>query len=178
MKKLIIGALVGAIILFIWQFMSWAALNLHGNSTQYTSKQDTILSFLSTQLEPGFYFLPTTAPEASTEDHNKFVESASGKPWAQVYYHASFETSMSGNMIRGFVTDIVIVFLLCWLLLQVKVRSFKDTLLITIAIGLIGYLAGTYSDHIWFETPSMAHLIDAIVGFGLVGSWLGWYLKN
>ncbi len=29
MKKMIVGALVGGLILFVWQFLTWGALNLH-----------------------------------------------------------------------------------------------------------------------------------------------------
>ncbi|MBK8852594.1 MAG: hypothetical protein IPN10_00445 [Saprospiraceae bacterium] len=38
------------------------------------------------------------------------MESQAGKPWAQVYYHKSFNTSMSGNMIRGLLVNIVTIF--------------------------------------------------------------------
>ena len=60
MKKLWIAALVGGIIIFIWQTLSWTAiLNLHHGSQEYTPKQDTIMSFLNTQFsEDGSYFLP------------------------------------------------------------------------------------------------------------------------
>ncbi len=42
MKKTIIGAIVGGIIIFAWQFLSWGPLNLHEAQQQYTPKQDTI----------------------------------------------------------------------------------------------------------------------------------------
>jgi hypothetical protein len=178
MNKLIIGSLAGGILLFMWQFLSWAALNLHADTSQYTPKQDTILSFLETQLEPGFYFLPNTPPGTSSEEKQALMKSAEGKPWAQIYYHASMKTSMGMNMARGFLVDVIITLLLCWILLQVKDRNFKDTVLISLSIGLIGYLAGVYSSAIWFENPTVMDLVDAIVGFGLVGAWLGYYLKK
>jgi hypothetical protein len=37
MKKLVIGSLVGGIIIFIWQTLSWAMLNLHHASQEYTA---------------------------------------------------------------------------------------------------------------------------------------------
>ncbi len=45
-QKTIIGALVGGVILFIWQFLSWTMLNLHGESQKYTAKQNEILQYL------------------------------------------------------------------------------------------------------------------------------------
>ena len=64
MKKTIIGTLVGGIILFMWQFLSWTALDLHRSAQNYSPKQDTILSYLSANLEKeGGYFLPTAQLE-------------------------------------------------------------------------------------------------------------------
>ncbi|MBK6566417.1 MAG: hypothetical protein IPG18_14725 [Saprospiraceae bacterium] len=177
MQKLIIGSLVGGILLFFWQFLSWGVLDLHRPTSQHTVNQDSILTCLAKNIEPGFYFIPNTPPGVSSEEQQKFMESQAGKPWAQVYYHKSFNTSMSGNMIRGLLVNIVTIFLLCWILLQCKERNLKDTVLLSLSIGLIGYLTGTYTNSIWFEFPTMADLIDTVVGFGLVGLWLGYYLK-
>ncbi len=60
MKKTIVGALVGGIIIFFVQFLSWTVLNLHYKSQEYTPKQDSILAFLATQhLKSGAYFMPS-----------------------------------------------------------------------------------------------------------------------
>ena len=53
MRTLLIGSLVGGLILFLWQFLSWTALNLHGREMQHTPKQDAILQSLSQNLEEG-----------------------------------------------------------------------------------------------------------------------------
>jgi hypothetical protein len=46
MKKEVIGAIVGGIIIFIWQFLSFALINFHLPVQQYTDKQDAILEAL------------------------------------------------------------------------------------------------------------------------------------
>lgn len=43
-SKTIIGALVGAILLFVWQFLSWGAINFHAGEQRYSVQQDSILS--------------------------------------------------------------------------------------------------------------------------------------
>ena len=103
--------------------------DLHRPTSQHTVNQDSILTCLAKNIEPGFYFIPNTPPGVSSEEQQKFMESQAGKPWAQVYYHKSFNTSMSGNMIRGLLVNIVTIFLLCWILLQCKERNLKDTVL-------------------------------------------------
>ena len=51
MKKSLVGAIVGGIIIFIWQFISWGAVNLHKPAQQYTPKQDAVMAVLNSNLE-------------------------------------------------------------------------------------------------------------------------------
>ena len=178
MSKRIIATLVGAVLLFIWQFLSWSLLNVHAAEQMYTPNQDRILEFLGGQLEEGHYFLPTVPPGTSQEDAQAAMEAAAGQPWATISYHSAMENTMTMNLIRGFAIDLVSVFLLVWLLLNMAKLNFSTALLASLAIGIIGYLTIPYLGAIWFKTPSLGYLIDAVVGWGLVGVWLGWYLNR
>lgn len=178
MRNQIIATVVAALILFIWQFLSWGLINFHSAETQYTAKQDTILRVLSENLEEGHYYLPTVAPGASSEEMEAAMSAAMGKPWATVSYHSSMEMSMGMNMVRGLLVDLVTAFLLVWLMMKIGGLNFSTALLASLAIGFIGYLTIPYLHTIWFETNSIGHLIDAIGQWGLVGVWLGWYLPG
>lgn len=178
-KKLIIGAVVGGLIVFIYQFLSWALINIHKSEQMYTSNQDAIIEYLGTQLtEEGSYFLPTAPPDASSEEQQKIMETSMGKPWAQISYHKSMEMSMGMNMFRGFVADIIAVFLLLWLLLKIPELSMANCIQAAVAVGLVGYLTVSYSDSIWFESNSIPHLIDAILAWALCGAWLGYWINK
>lgn len=178
MNKQIIATLVGAIILFVWQFLSWSMLNVHGAEMMYTPNQDRILEFLGEQLEDGHYFLPNVAPDATMEEAQAAMEAAEGKPWATISYHSALENNMAINLIRGMAVDLVSVFLLVWVLLQMAGLNFGRTVFTSIAVGLIGYLTITYLNSVWYDTPTIGYLIDALVGWGAVGVWLGWYLNR
>lgn len=180
MKKTVIGSLVGAIILFLWQFVSWTAAELHRPAQAYTPKQDSIMQFLNSQFtEDGSYFLPTYPEGASMEEQQKLAEACIGKPWAQIHYHKSMDMNMGMNMGRGLAINIVILLLVCWLFKQMSSPSFTTILSATVAIGLIVFFNRPYTNHIWFQSRDlMAYLIDAIVGWGLTGLWLGWWLKR
>lgn len=178
MKKMLIGALVGGIILFIWQFLSWSMLNVHGANNQYTDKQDEILQVLSENLEDGMYFVPTVPKGTSQEEYREAMKEFDGKPWAQINYHSSFGNNMTMNMIRGFVIDFLSVFLLCWILLKFANLTFTNALLSSLAVGFIGYLTVNYLNSIWYEQSTLGDLVDVVVGWGLTGAWLGWYLRR
>ena len=56
MKRLLFSSLAGGLILFFWQFLSFAAVNLHRSAQQYTPHQDEILAKLAElDLEEGMY---------------------------------------------------------------------------------------------------------------------------
>lgn len=178
-QKTIIGALVGGVILFIWQFLSWTMLNLHGESQKYTAKQNEILQYLGENLEgDGSYFLPTYAPGASQEEMQKLMEESGGKPWATISYHSAMNTNMGLNMFRGLVVDIVAIALLIWLMMRFANLSIKDSIVASLCVGFISYFTGVYTNSIWFETNTLPDLLDTVISWTLVGSWLGFWLTR
>lgn len=178
MKKLIIGTVVAALILQVWQTVSWALANIHGAETQYTEHQDKILAVLSENLKEGQYYVPNAPPSASSEEREAIGEQMKGKPWATINYHPSNDVNMGMNMFRGFIVNLVSGFFLCWILLKFADLNFSSAVMTSIFIGLIGYFTITYMNHIWFEGSTMGYLIDAIVSWGLVGAWLGFFLPE
>ena len=92
MKKLIIGALVGGLILFFWQFISWNFL--HNSQMQYSVDQDEILTMLDGKLEPGQYMLPRMPEGASMEDSEKYIVPYLGKRWLQINYRDNLQMNV------------------------------------------------------------------------------------
>ena len=183
MKKNLIGAIAGGLLIFIWQTLSWTALDLHRSSQDYTVKQDTILNFLNTHLtKEGGYLLPTTPKGASFEEATKMGEQGQNKPWASIQYHSSLNSSMNEmymNMLRGLVADIFMVWLLCWILGKWGKTGFVNIFLACIFTGLIVFINEPYSQFIWYKIFDVrAHLVDALAGWGLCGIWLGWWMKK
>ena len=180
MKKLLIGSVVGGLIIFIWQFLSYAAINFHKPIQQYTDKEDVIMNFLNSQgLEEGGYILPGMPEGISKEDYEAKMEKMEGKPWASLQYHKEHENNMTMNMIRGFIVNVLAVYLFCWLVLRMNRPSFGTVLLGALAVGLIIFLNAPYINYIWFQSHDIwAHLLDYVVSWGLVGAWLGWYLRR
>ena len=75
MKKILIGGLVGGLLIFIWQTLSWTVLQLHQPAQQYHPKQDSIMAFLNTTIgKEGGYIMPTLPQGSTMDDMNKFGE--------------------------------------------------------------------------------------------------------
>lgn len=181
MKKIIVGALVGGLLIFIWQFLSWTALELHRPAQEYTPRQDSILSVLSSQLTEGGYLMPNLPKGASMEEHEKLAAAATGKPWAVIQYHASMQSmdKMYMNMARSLLSSMIMVALFCWILSRWDRKTFAGIFLASIFTGLVVFINAPYSMHIWYQTFDInAHLIDGLASWGLTGLWLGWWMKR
>ncbi len=180
MKKILIGGLVGGILLFAWQTVSWTVANLHEKGQQHTPKQDSILSYLNNSgLAKGTYMMPIPAPGTSYEEMEKQMNAGMGKPWAKLSYYKEMNVNMGMNMARGALANIIIVSLLCWIFVQIGSGSFSTYFLGSIAIGIICFTNGVYTGHIWYPVHDInAFLIDALASWGLVGVWLGWWMSR
>jgi len=183
MKKAIIGSLVGAIIIFIWQFVSFGLINFHRPAQQYTEKQEAIMSFLNSQgLKEGGYIMPAAPETASSSEMEAAMKAYDGKPWAKVEYHNVAKNStgdMIMNMVRGFLVDFVMVFLFCWLIGKMATPSFKTIFTSGLVVGVIAFLFEPYTGNIWYKSFDIwAYFFDAVVAWGLTGLWLGWWLRR
>ena len=179
MKRRIIATIVAGLILFIWQFLSQAALDLHKAEHQYTANQDTILSALaSAGLKTGKYAIPLADPALGPEAQMKAAAENVGKPSAIINYTTSSSNDMGMNIIRGLLVNILLMYLFISLLSKTNVAGFKNIFAVSLTIGMIGFFNHAYTNYIWYHgTDIFMDMLDAIMGWGLVGVWLGKYLK-
>jgi hypothetical protein len=183
MKKSLIGAIIGGLLIFIWQTLSWTMLDLHRPAQDHTPKQDSIMNFLNVNLDKeGGYLMPSAPKGTSFEEMKKLGEKQQGKPWAIIQYHRALSSSMNEmymNMLRGFVATAFMVWLLCWILGKWNKASFFNIFLACIFTGLIVFINETYNTFIWYKIFDVrAHLIDALASWGLCGVWLGWWMRK
>jgi len=177
--KIGVGTLVAGIILFFWQFASWAALGVHANEFNFSPNQDKVMAALSESFsEDGTYMLPSLEPGFTAEEDEAFRKALEGKPWARVEYHQSYQVNMPLNMFRGLTINLVAAFLLIWVLLNFKDNNMIKSIMAALAIGAIGYMTFPYQQSIWFEGSTLGYIVDTVVQWGLVGTWLGWWLNR
>lgn len=171
MKRKLLFSLIGAIVIFTWQFLSYAMPNFHKSASVYTPAQDSIMKALEKQgLKEGMYFLGQPDPALSQAEQQAAMEKMDGKPWAVLNYHETNAMSMAMNMSRGFLVCFVIAFLLFWLFLQQKNPTLMNRMLLALAVGMIGFFFEPYTNFIWYKAPDIfAHFADAVFPWLLLG---------
>lgn len=183
MKRTLTGGIVGGLLIFIWQSLSWMALNLHQPANKYTPNEAVILQTLAANLpEEGGYVLPGMPEDVSHEEAEKIMNESNGKPWASIQYHKNHRADMPAmvmNMIRGLISNIIMVILLIWILNKINMKTFGTVFGSCLAIGLITFINQPYTGNIWYEFFDIwAYLIDAVASWGLCGLWLGWLFNR
>ena len=180
MKKILLGAFVGGLIIFFWQAASQMVFNLHEPGQQYTAKQDTILSMLSKNLKQGGgYMLPRPESSSTIEEVEQFTKNIQGKPWARIVYYPQYQQNMLESMGRGLITNIIIVFLFLTLVNRFKFKTFSSIFVSSLFLGLIIFSNTFYTVHLWYPSYEIrADFIDAMASWGLCGLWLGWLMHE
>ena|ERR1700712_1753593 len=184
MKKLLIGSFVGAILLFGWQAVSWTVIGVHDNSFKYSPNQDSIMSYLEKNLSgEGDYLLPAADPKLSKKEKMKQQEARMTQPWAGINFHQTHEADMPIVMLKGFINCFICALLACLVIrkFDVRYKTFFSLFTAALTFGVISFLFIWYTQHNWFQTTwefLWGEMIDNLIGWGLVGVWLGWYFKK
>lgn len=184
MKNLIIGSLVAAIILFVFQALSWMALPIHDNALKYSPNQDAILSALNANLtEGGLYAIPNVPPGTSQEEQAAFDQSMVGKPWAIVNYNTAYPGMMASQFIYGFLLNFFAAFVIAYVISACgdKFGTFGSKVMLVMGFALFLVLQGSLMMANWWATPwhyLSGEIIDHLIGWFLAGLWLAWYFSR
>jgi hypothetical protein len=181
MKRILLGALVAAIIAFVFQAIAWMG-EFYPNFTNLTKNQDSILQNLSTNLdEDGLYSLPTPPENSTNEEKEQYMQNQVGKPWAMVFYHPKMEDDMAASMSLGIVHNFITAFLMALIIYYGSFSSFWKRFFVSFAIILVVIQIGVMDEYLWWSFPMqfiLPQIIDLIVGWGLASLWMAYFVKK
>lgn len=181
MKRLAIASLVGALILFIYLALAHAFLPVHDNDFRYTPAQDNISQVLSaSNLEEGFYMVPTSPPGTSMKEKMKYMESVADRPGALINYYPMMGGEGASVLIMSFIYNLIAVIIVCIALAAAsdKLPTFLQRLWFVMLFAFFVIFSELMLEYNWLRFPMhflRGEIIDQIVGYLLVGIWLSWY---
>jgi len=113
----------------------------------------------------------------------KYNEQMTGKPWAMVTYHNSYQFNMLTPIIRGILICFISVLLVCLVIRRFDhaYKNFISIFTAVVTFGVLCFIYVWYTQHNWFHTPwevLWGELIDNIVSWALCGVWLGWWYSR
>lgn len=183
MKKIVIATLIGALVVFAFQAMSWMVTPIHADTLRYSEHDAEIHAFLSERLkDDAVYSFPGKPPGMSESEHQEQMAAHANEPWMVVTNHTSMDMDMSGNMLTGFLYSVLSVLIIVWILTAGAsvFTSFGSRFFICVLFGVFLVLNSSLADMNWWSAPwhfVQGELIDGLVTWSLCGLWLGFYMK-
>jgi len=181
--RIAIAALLGAVVLFVWQFVSHTLLPIGEMGFRQPQNEDVVLQAVATALPPpGVYAVPSIDPARMGEEsvRNAWIEKEKTHPFAFVAVappdpHAG---SMGRQLGTQFASDLIAALLATWLLAAAPWGVGARVLGAT-ALGVFGWLANAVPQWNWYHFPAefaLGGLIDQGVGWALAGVAMAWWL--
>lgn len=189
MKKFTIASLIGALIIFIWSFLSWTMLPIHLHTFHYTPKQDTVVNVLNKSLpSTGVYMTPMADnrnvglfDSKYREADENMMKTMVGKPSAIIFYTASNGPMNPMQFVIGLLLDLfaVVFAIVLFVMAKDKLNTFFMRWWMFIVIGVLISLNTYLIEWNWMYYPwhyIKGMVLDVLVEWGLCGAWLAWYL--
>ncbi|WP_395749401.1 hypothetical protein [Prosthecobacter sp.] len=185
MGKLILGAILTAIVVFAWEGISWMAIGWHQNGFRTFRDESAVVDVVKANVTSGhgIYLLPAVseAPKIATaEEKKEFVAKQAKAVKDGPYVYAVIrpgkgEVSMGTNLALSFVRCLICAFLIAALLSQTALH-YPARIAFVAAAGLFAGLTSDLPMWIWFENPArdaVVNIADHVIAWIFGGAVLG-----
>lgn len=189
MKRKIVTIAIGALILFIWNALSWMALPFHSNTLNNIPETSIDSQLLQESLpKDGVYHYPGLPETQSSESMQAIEKKLKEGPriTLMVFKKGDTELFEAKTFAVSLLLNLLTVTVLFIVVNQMKEKSLKKILLTTTSMGLIIGLASDFPQMNWYMFPldyTIVNVFDHIISFFLVGLLFSFYtfkmdLKN
>ena len=169
MGKVLLSAVLGGVILFIWSSMSWMVLPWHNNTFLGFSNEAVVSqAMLAGSEKPGVYLTPNM-------HDGKGDDSQMGKytgPFALIIWNREGWGDMGHKMLFAFVGDVLAALVAALLLSLATIRSFGKRVLFVALLGLFAGVSVHLSNFIWWgfsKDFTLVAVADLFIAWLLAG---------
>ncbi len=183
--RLLIAAIVGGIVMFVWQAVAHMTLPIGEMGVKTATAQETAIASLQASAADGagVYMLPGMSPEQWADERARtaFQEQHKSSPYAFVVYRPEGNPAlvdMVPNLVKQFVSDVVAAFVAAWVL-ALGAFGFGKRVLIAGVLGLFAWLTLSVPYWNWYLFPvdfTLGALLEQVIGWLLAGIGIAWWL--
>jgi len=184
-KRLIFTLIIGTLILFLWNVISWMILPFHSNSlTNIPDNAINMAQLQNTLLEDGVYHYPGLPKDNSAKSLNAIESKLENGPriTLMVYKKGSTNLFESSQFIWSLFINFLTVLILFFIVSKLKSHSIKAIVVTCATIAIIAILLSDLGEMNWHLFPldyTFANAIDKLFPFCLIGLFFGLYtFKN
>ena len=169
MKNYILATVMGAIILFVWNIISWMVLPFHGDMLN-TLPESAVNALKSEKnpVESGIYHYP------GLNDPDLFRKVQEGPRIPFLVYIAEGTSAFDPlDFVKSLLFNLLTASLILVVLTKLSNRSTNNAILVALVLALLVGFASEFPKTSWFKFPveyALVNILDYVVGFALA-SW-------
>lgn len=184
MKQLLLAALLGGIVLFLWGWLSWSIIPIHNASLLSIENEDAVIAALHVNMDrKGVYAFPAMPtiqdPTIMDEWEQKYKDGPVGMI---IYDPEGTEPMKPDQMIIGFILGCISAFIVAWFLSRstAAMASYFARVAYCGMFGIFIALVSHLTNWNWMGYPidyTISWIADSIIGWILAGTVLAAIIK-
>ncbi len=183
MKRILLGALAGGMVLFLWGAISHMVLQIGDMGITPLPAEDTLMQVMEAHINrDGFYFFP--GMDMTSGDREQAWKDWERKfrrgPWGVMIYHPHGQEPMPpSQLFFEFLSDVLASLVAAFLIVQIPGSLARRTLMVAM-LGVFSWLTVHLPYWNWYGFPGLytaSQLLDGIIGWGLAGLALAAVVK-
>lgn len=179
MRRVLLGALVGGLLLFAWTFAGWMFLGIHKLDVEpVLANEEAVVQALA-GTERGVYWIPGGSQDAKpdSDEYKAWEEKHKKGPRGFLVFNPEGADPMSTTVMGiGLLVQFLVALIVALILYSASIRSFVGRFLVVLGIGVVVALIMDVQMWNWQDYPddwTRGALIDHLGGMGLLGIVLG-----
>jgi hypothetical protein len=182
--RIAIAALLGAILVFIWQFLAHMVLPIGEMGFRLPQNEDVVLQAVTTGLPAsGIYYLPSMDPAKMSDEAamKAWAEKAKKNPSVFAVVNPAPEgdpMSMAPHLVKQFITNLISAFLVAFVLAATS-WTMGMRIAGSLIFGVFGWLMNIVPQWNWYRFPAdfmLGNLLEQGIGWLLAGVAIAWWL--
>ena len=171
MKRIVIAALAGGLVFFIWS----AAMHMlpFVGMLGIKSLPDAALEGLKTTVpDSGLYFFPGVEKYPTPEQQKAWEQKLTTGPYGILVYTAGASAAMSPKqLVSELLTNIFAAFIAACIVAMISATYMKRVFVVML-LGVFAWISLTLSFWIWYNFPTLWVLAQAIIEI------IGWFIAG
>lgn len=182
--RLFVAALLGAIVMFLWGFVSHMLLPLGEMGFRAPTNEDVVLAAAHEGFagDGGMTMVPWLGADGMNDPARKaaYEAKSAASPYAFVVYRAQGHSrfDMGANLGKEFATNLLCAAIVAWIL-ALGPMALPRRVLVAAMMGVFAWGAINVPYWNWYQFPldfTLANLAMQAIGWTLAGAAIAWWL--
>lgn len=185
MRKMILGAVVGAVVYFAWGMVSWMALPWHDATMRSLPEEQLLTDTMRVVVkEPGVYYFPSGRTPEGRMDPAQYAEKYKRGPAGFMAFSPGGTEPMSGGtLVVSFLSGLFIaaVLIAVFGVSRDRVIGRLSRIALAGAVGLAAAVASHVAYWNWFGFGgdfTLVQVADVVFCFALVGAVVSFFVPR